>query len=382
MGGRLDRSGSFNILPPRTQLRLGGPGDRTSTILSPPSEDEATGGPFLAIGEVRTGLLRHGATLPPEAVAQLLELVPGEPVRQSERPIAHALSADVANGVDCNLATESGGRVRAVGTVLTHAAVTGGRIVQASSYARVDSNGVPRRRPWSYYTAKPGVCETLPPAKPHELEAGYLKFDQLPDCLDLAAIGERLIWKLQKSPLLDGGRPMRFQWTRVRWTAQFGQQTGSRKPAARLVIEDDTLRSLTLVVPPPPNRAPAPVRQLEAILELCRDLALHDWALTTLTRRVDRVDPGSGDRARVIAELTPVIDHLLHLWMPAARVGDHLAQVWQAFESRPGFTRQWTAAEARVRNQIALHTLQLLDSRSAQPAATVPAPAQAERASR
>lgn len=366
MGSRPDRSGSYPILPPRTQVRLGGPGDRTSMLMNRPGDEETSGGPFLAVGEVRTGLLRHGATLPREAVARLLDLVPGEPVRQHERPIAHALSADVANGVDCNLAAESGARVRAVGTVLTHAAVTGGRIVQASSYTRIDASGVPGRRPWSYYTAKPGVCETLPPAKAHELEAGYLKYDQLPDCLNLAAISERLIWKLQKSPLLDGGRPLRFQWTRVRWTAQYGQVAGSRRPAARLVIEDDTLRSLTLVAPPPQNRAPTPARQLDAILELCRDLALHDWALTTLTRRVERVDPGSGDRARVIAELTPAIDHLLHLWMPAARVGDHLAQVWQAFESRPGFTRQWTAAEARVRNQIALHTLHLLDSRAAQ----------------
>ena len=60
------------------QTRLGGPGDRTSVQWNNPDEGTTTGGPYLAVGEIRTGLLRHSATLPREGVARLLELVAGE----------------------------------------------------------------------------------------------------------------------------------------------------------------------------------------------------------------------------------------------------------------------------------------------------------------
>ena len=313
----------------------------------------------LAVGEIRTGLLRNSAALPKSSIAELIDLVPGEPVRQSERPIAHALSADVANGVDCLLPTATGGRVRAVGTILTHAAVIGGRVLQTSSYTRVDPSGSQRRQPWSHYTAQPGLMETVPRAKPRDLAAGYLAYDREPECLDLGAVSERLARRTQSSPVLDGRQPLRFQWTRLRWTALYGADPGGLAPAAHFELVDDTVRALSLWIPQPPTTPGGAVR-LDAILELCRDLALHDWVLTTVTRRLERVDPGAGDRDRAVAELRPVIDHLLHLWMPGARVADELAAVWDGFERRPGFTRQWDAAVGRVRDQLALHTLQLL----------------------
>lgn len=334
---------------------------RTDAVPGYPAalEDGPAGGARLAVGEIRTGLLRNSSALPRSTVAQLVNLVPGEPVRQSERPIAHALSPEVANGVDCQIATGSGGRLRAVGTVLTHAAVVGGRVVQTSSYTRVDCAGTQRRQAWSHYTARPGRVETLGRADPRDLATGYLAHGEAADCLDLGAISERLARRVQGSASLDGRQPLRFQWTRLRWSALYGTGPGTDEPAARFVLVDDTVRTLSLWIPRPPQSGGAGT-QLDAILELCRDLALHDWVLTTLTRRIERIDPGSGDRGRTVAELGPAIDHLLHLWMPGARVADELAAVWAGFERHPGFTRQWETAVGRVRDQLALHTLRLL----------------------
>jgi hypothetical protein len=343
---------------------------RTQTVSRLPASAHAApglGSLAVAVGEIRTGLLRNGGSLPKASVAELIDLVPGEPVRQSERPIAHALSADVANGVDCLIPTSTGARVRAVGTVLTHAAVIGGRVLQTSSYTRIDPAGAQRRQAWSHYTARPGLLETLGRADPRDVTAGYLGQDQAPDCLDLGSISERLARRMQSSPLLDGRQPLRIQWTRLRWTALYGTEpgTGGREPAAQFTLENDTVRSLSLLIPRPSAGSAGGAAQtsdtlLESILELCRDLALHDWVLTTVTRRIERTDLGAGDRARAVEELRPAIDHLLHLWMPGARVADELATVWEGFERRPGFTRQWEAAVSRVRDQLALHTLQLL----------------------
>jgi hypothetical protein len=334
---------------------------RTQAVAgSPPVAHAATdsSGRGLAVGEIRTGLLRNSAALPKSAVAELIDLVPGEPVRQSERPIAHALSADVANGVDCQIPTGAGGRIRAIGTVLTHAAVVGGRVLQTSTYTRIDPSGAQRQLPWSHYTAHPGMIETLAKVKDaRDLAAGHLAYDRLPECLDLGAVSERLARRTQNSPVLDGMQPLRFQWTRLRWSAVYGSGTDGPEPAAQFVLVDDTVRTLSLYIPRPPL-TPGGAVHLDAILELCRDLAMHDWVLTTVTRRLDRIDPG--DRDRAMAELRPAIDHLLHLWMPGARVADELSAVWEGFERRPGFTRQWDAAVGRVRDQLALHTLQLL----------------------
>jgi hypothetical protein len=320
--------------------------------------------PGLAVGEIRTGLLRNSKAIPRSAVAELLDLMPGEPVRQSERPIAHALSPDVANGVDCQIATGAGGRMRAVGTILTHAVVVGGQVLQTSSYTRIDSSGSQRRLQWSHYTARPGRIETIGRAEPGDLAAGYLAHGQESGCLDLGAVSERLARRLQSSAVLDGRQPLRFQWTRLRWAVRYGPDDVTAKPSAQFEVVDDTVRELIMNIPLPPAEQGGAVG-LGAILELCRDLALHDWVLTTLTRQIEYADPGSGDRERTMAQFGPVIDHLLPLWMPGARVAEELAAVWDGFERRPGFTRQWEAAVNRVRDQLALNTLRLLASLSA-----------------
>ena len=306
----------------------------------------------VAIGEIRTGLLGHSGTLPRAELSKLLDLVPGEPVRHWERPIGRAVSPEQANGVDCLIPLADNTRLRAVGTVLTHAVVTGGRVLQTASMARIDGTGSRLRRPWSHYTAQPGLLETIGPVTPGELLDGYLEAKPGPEHLDLGAVGNRLSLRLQQSPQLDKKIPLKFTWTRLRWVARLDRTLlAPATPAAQFYLNGDSVRSLKIW---------APGADLSDLVDLCLDLALHDWVLTTLTQRINQVDPGSGERAATINRLRPVIDHLLHLWMPGAQVDRGLMSIWADLERKPGFTRQWESSVNRVRDQVALHTLQLL----------------------
>lgn len=322
---------------------------------------DAVAGPSVAVGEIRTGLLRHGPSLTGDATARLLDLLPGEPVLQSQRPISHALSPDVVNGVDCNVLTSKGARVRAVGTLLTHAAITGGRILQTSTFTHIDPAGSQRRQPWSHYTAHPGRLETVGRADAGDLAIGFAGLTGSPaaGCLDVGAVCERLARRVQSSPLLDGRPPIKSQWTRTRWTAHFVSERDNRTaPHATFVLRPDNVRTISLLIP----YGMRETYRLDAILELCRDLALHDWVLTTLAQRIERISSVSGDRARAISELYPTVSELLHLWMPGARVQPELAEVWEGFERQPGFTRQWDKAVGWIRDQLSLHTLHLLSA--------------------
>jgi hypothetical protein len=309
-------------------------------------------GPAVAIGEIRTGLLSNSGTLPRGELAKLLDLVPGEPVRYWDRPIGRAVSPQLANGVDCLIPLANNAKLRAVGTVLTHAVVTGGRILQTASLTRISGEGSRARRPWSHYTAQPGLLETLGPITDGELLNGYLEARTTPEHLDLGAISNRLSLRLQQSPQLDQKAPLKFNWTRLRWVARLDNSLmAPNSPAAQFSLLGDEVRSLKIW---------APDVRLPDLVDLCLDLALHDWVLTTLLQRINRVDPGSGDRALTVSRLRPVIDHLLHLWMPGAQVDRGLMSIWDDLERKPGFTRQWDASVNRVRDQVSLHTLQLL----------------------
>src|SRR5256885_1961938 len=101
------------------------------------SEARASAGPGspavpggIVMGVIRTGLLVNSAAADRADVRAALALLPGERVRTSERPIPHAVSPERFVGVDCELATRSGRQVRAVGTVLAQASITGGRVLQ------------------------------------------------------------------------------------------------------------------------------------------------------------------------------------------------------------------------------------------------------------
>src|SRR5947208_1643217 len=102
---------------------------------------------MLALGEIRTALLRNSVSVAPDVARQVLDLQPGERVCCSERPISYAVSPDVLTGVDCRLATRTGRKTRGIGTVVTHASVTGCRVLQGSTYTELAA-GSEHRAPW------------------------------------------------------------------------------------------------------------------------------------------------------------------------------------------------------------------------------------------
>ncbi|GII88623.1 hypothetical protein Ssi03_66130 [Sphaerisporangium siamense] len=296
---------------------------------------------MLVLGEVRTALLQNSGEIDDDACASVLALTAGEPVRVSRRPIAYAVSPDRLVGVDCGLPSASRARVRGVGTVVARGTITGGRVVQGSAHTRVE-RGADRRLPWSHYMARPGVVEVLGKVKAGDVAEGF-DGDPDPDGLDLGSIGARLVDLVQSSPGFDRRASFKAARTRVRWVAETGE------PAIRFTVRGDGLRTLRVVHAGPFT---------PAVLGLCEDLALHDWLLTTVLRMAEKA--GIGVRPDAAARLAPAIDHLLHLWMPAAHVDPALLPFWDSLDRRSGFTRQWLTLVDRIRDQVAVNTLALL----------------------
>jgi hypothetical protein len=299
---------------------------------------------MLVMGEVHTGLLQNSGEIPESACRDVLHLLSGETVRVSRRPMVYAVSPDLLTGVDCRMPSASRSRIRGVGTVVSHSSITGGRVVQGSSYARVERAGTDRRLAWSHYLARPGVVEVLGKAKPSDLADGFVE-DPLPDGLDLGSISARFMDVIQSSPLLDRRAPFKIARTRVRWVAQTGE------PAIRFTLNADQTRTI---------RIAHSGEFTPAVVDLCEDLALHDWLLTALLLVVERARIGDRAGPEVVVKLAPAIDHLLHLWMPSARVDDALAPYWDGLDRRRGFSRQWQSLVDRVRDQLAIHTLAFL----------------------
>lgn len=306
----------------------------------------------LVVGEVRTGLLSNrGALTREQAVRLLAPLAAGESVLTWERPIAHARSAPVVTGLDCQLPVGADGtrKARAVGTAASYASLTGGTILQCATVASVRQSAGSRREVWGHYTAHPGVLETLAPQDQDKLAEGFLSEGPAAadaGLADFGAVCDRLARKVQNSSMLQGTAPLLFQWTRLRWAAGIDAQgRPGAPPTAALVLTDDLSRTLRLNLQ---------ASSVEEITEFCADLALHDWILTTVIRRMERI---SGDDSEEdVREISPVVARLLHLWMPAARVNAELSEVWSGFERRPGFSRQWNSLVARMRDRLSLHT--------------------------
>jgi hypothetical protein len=301
---------------------------------------------MLAMGEVRTALLQSSTSLPQTVCQKVLGLLPGERVRSSERPIGYSVSPDLLTGVDCSLATASGAKARAVGTVLTHVGITGNRVLQASTYTQLDRGGAERRLPWSYYLSQPGVMEVTGKATWNDISIGFLA-QETPAGLSLGAISDRTLNGVQHCPELDGVPPFRARRTALRWVLEQPLDGTAR---AHFTIASPQLRTLRLAVA---NSEVVP------IAELCEDLALHDWLLITLDELLERSQRVPGQTHRVLTSLRPAVDHLLHLWFPGARVDESLLPIWERFEQRPGFTRQWEVSVNRVRDQVAMATVGL-----------------------
>ncbi|MGQ0718354.1 MAG: SCO2521 family protein [Pseudonocardiales bacterium] len=307
---------------------------------------------MLTLGEVHTGLLRNRASVTQHLATQVLSLLLGEQVRRSERPIVHAVSPDLLTGVDCRLATSSGARVRGIGTAVSRAAITGGHVLQGSTYAQVVKSDVDRRLPWSHYLSRPGAIETFGKTDRADLAGGFLTAKQSPTNLDLGAISGRMMDMVQRSAALDNTMPFRVARTRLRWVVAVdaAQPAASR---AKFTIESSTVRTLRLTVVK---------NDLPAAVELCEDLALHDWLLTALLEMIERSQIGASPRPQVVDRLRPAIDYLLHLWMPAARLNESMLPLWESLERQPGFSKQWEVSVSRIRDQVALSTIVQLGS--------------------
>jgi hypothetical protein len=311
--------------------------------------------PVLILGEVSTGLLQHSTSVPANVANDILALQPGQPVRWSTRPIAYAVSPDLLTGVDCRLPTGADRATRCVGTASARASLTGGRVLQGSARVRVRRATVDHRLPWSHYLSRPGVVECIGKVAWPDVVDGFTGSRSRPDTLDLGAVAGRAMDVVQDSAALDRRAPFPIRRTRLRWALLPPDRADA--PPIHFGIDDETVRNLVLRLDVEPDGEAYP-----QVLDLCEDLALHDWLLTTLLELIERSRIGAGPPSHVIAKLKPAVDHLLHLWMPAARVDRSLEGLWHSLERRPGFTRQWQVSVDRVRDQIAVNTIALLST--------------------
>jgi hypothetical protein len=287
------------------------------------------------IGEVQTVLLQHSTPAGPALVNELLAFTMGAMVKQSARPMHRATSAEQLTGVDCALPTKEGGTTRGVGTVVSRTGITGGHIAQGTAWTTIVPSDTRRRMPWSHYLARRGVIECLGPTSDAE---AYLSAERKAGQLNLTAVSSAALDRLQ-GRLVDRRPPLRSSRTTLRFAI------GVAGPATFAVERRSLVRRLTL------PRLDAPVAD---VIELCEDIARHDWLLTTVLAELSRVRAAAGSDRRVTARLAAVLETLGHLWMPAARLAPPLTDVWAALDGRPGMSRQWQALISRIRDHLML----------------------------
>jgi hypothetical protein len=309
-------------------------------------------GNLVTMGEVHTGLLHHSSAISPASATRLLDVVLGERVSRSDRPISYVLSPSQLTGVDCLLPAASGTKVRAVGTTASRTALTGGHLLQGSAYVQVRRSAAARRLPWSHYLDRPGIVETLGKADGSQLADGFLDAKPSAGYLDLASIARLAMDSVQDQRDLDHRSACRSSRTRFRWVVP--PSTADQRHVI-FGIQNDVTRTVRL-----PNRS----LDVTVVAELCEDLALHDWLLTTLLSLIERSRIGFGSRSGVVERLQPAVDFLLHLWMPAARTDEALIDVWDSVEQGSGLSRQWQVNVDRVRDQLALGTMEKLSTGS------------------
>lgn len=312
-------------------------------------ESTATAGPTdpdrmgvdLALGEIHTGLLQNSVPVTGDVSELVLARAANQRVRRWERPIRYAASAPMLTGVDCDLPDLSGASRRAVGTVATATRLTTGQLLQACAWTGVERATADRRLSWSHYLARPAALQAFGQVRPAEIVAGFHSGQPPAAVLDLAGICGAAMAVVQSSPEVDRRRPMHAARTRFRWSAV--RRDGA--PTFRLVIGPGNLRGLELEIADP---------GAEAVLDLCLDIALHDWLLTCVSEVIEVAGIGYRPRSAVVGRLRPLVDHLMHAWMPAARLDDTVRPIWERIDRQGGYTRQWATLMHRIRDQLAL----------------------------
>ncbi|GAA4978430.1 SCO2521 family protein [Yinghuangia aomiensis] len=294
-------------------------------------------------------MLAHSTPVTPTGAAELLALPCGRAVRTWTRPIARTVTPATATGVDCGLpADTTGKRVRGIGSMLAHTALTGGRVLQANAFARVTSATTDHRLPWSHYLSHSGTVEAVGRIRATSLAEGFFDAGRTPDTLDPGGIAGHRLAAVQQSPDLDRRPPLKAARTSLRWAIVRGNPENPDRQAEFTVSGTHT-RTLLL-------RA-EDLDDVADLLVFSEDIARHDWLLTVLGNLLDHPheSPAYSHRLRMAAE------HLAHLWMPASVPTPRTAELWDGFERVPGFTRQWSTMEARVRRTIAARTASMLE---------------------
>lgn len=299
----------------------------------------------MIIGEIRTGLLRTSLPLPGQAVAELLSLRPGREVTPVERPINRTVSPDSVVGVDCALSTEPQTKARGIGTVVTHAVVVGGAVVQSSTSTRLEWVDYRERQGWSRYSHRRGVVDVLGGPDRAKVIAGAKLPSPQHRALDLGAVCQRMLTLVQGRPQLDHKVTLRTRPTALRWNAI--AEEGAR-PRVHLHIDSDVRRTVDLVVPPD---------LLGEASRFCEDLALHDWLYTALRRVVEQAERDMATGADPTNLLGAALTVLVRLWMPGAHVHHALRPLWADLETEPNFTASWQQNVAWIRDQVSMRTL-------------------------
>ncbi|QSB06003.1 SCO2521 family protein [Natronoglycomyces albus] len=326
---------------------------------------------MITIGEIHSGLLHHSHGVTTDQASQLLTLVAGERARQWKRPIQHACSPTLLTGVDCLVplapknedlharrANGHNGSVRVIGTMNSRATITGGHLLQGSTYGSIKIGTKARRMPWSYYLSQPGKVESISQSDPQRLIGGLLRAQQGPKHLDTTALATHIFHEVQAHSLLDRESPLRTARTKLRWIAIPKRYAPEAAPVS-LTLDSPTDRLLYFVTDEPDSLA---------LAHAAEDVAVHDWLLTTLLAELERAPFTNRNPEETLRMLQPVVDHLMHLWMPKARVNESLWFVWEALDKVPGFTRQWETLtrqiEGRVNSSATALTRELLSMQS------------------
>jgi hypothetical protein len=308
----------------------------------------------LTFGEVHTGLLMTSAGVQPDTAAELLAILPGSSVGSRQRPVRYAWSPEVLTGVDCLAPIAARREVRLIGTPATRLSLTDGYVVQASTRASVSRELAGRRHRWGHYLAQPGIVEVFGTEPDDSLESGFLAGPATMRALDLGAVNTRALAAIQRDRRLDHNPPFRSRRTRLRWSAQ--PADGHQELV--FTLAGDGLRTVRMRTEETDPRA---------IATFCCDLALHDWMLSALLELVDRAMARSRPAAEIVSMLRPGIDHLVHIWMPAANTSRPLGEIWQDFDRRSGLSLQWQKTVERIRDQLSAGLVEALQPRLVQP---------------
>lgn len=307
-----------------------------------PAVPEDGARPLLGFGEVRTCLIQNLGGLSPSASVALMQLTPGSPVSKVDRPVRRVVSPDQVTGVDCRLNVAREGKGRAIGTVLSHAVVTNGRILQGTAHVALTKATSTERREWRHYLRQQGVVEVLGSPSPLNVMDGYLADASPARGMDLASISDRIIDEVQQSNRLDHTTALRTGTAVVRWAATLDPDPQA-KPTVGIAKSDvPNFHVIRL------NGSP---EDLPMLIRFCEEFALHEWLLTTVQDViVARAETDIARNRDPLDSLLFALNELAPLWMPPTHLSPDMKALWEAMESRTHYSRLFERQVARIRD--------------------------------